>query len=189
VILGGAGSIAGVVLGAIIVNVSDRLLTTPEHARYIFYGAIILALLSAASPRRWGWKWIAGIVVATAGLGFAVHAIATAAWPSGVHGNLPGEGWLSRGMSHWVLAPTDAYNVARYWYVATVALVVALAFLGGVARRFLIAPLLYLAACVWENLLVAEPATTRLILLGALLVALMNLRPAGLLGTARVEIV
>jgi ABC-type branched-subunit amino acid transport system permease subunit len=36
---------------------------------------------------------------------------------------------------------------------------------------------------------VAEPATTRLILLGALLVALMNLRPEGLFGTARVEVV
>jgi hypothetical protein len=36
---------------------------------------------------------------------------------------------------------------------------------------------------------VVEPAVTRLILFGALLVALMNVRPQGLLGTARVEIV
>src|ERR671936_425136 len=111
-ILGGAGSVAGVVLVAIIVNVSDRLLTTPEHARYIFYGAIVLGLLGAAGPRRWGWKWTAALVSATVGLGFAVHAIAAAAWPSGVHGNLPGEGWLSHGMSHWVLAPTDPFNLS-----------------------------------------------------------------------------
>ena len=50
-------------------------------------------------------------------------------------------------------------------------------------------PTLYLAVFVWENLLVVEPAVTRLILFGALLVALMNVRPQGLLGTARVEIV
>src|SRR5919199_1521819 len=62
VILGGAGSIPGVVIGAIVVNISDRALTTPEHARYIFYGAIILALLAAGSRRRWGWRWLAVIV-------------------------------------------------------------------------------------------------------------------------------
>ena len=189
VILGGAGSIPGVVIGAIIVNVSDRQLTTPDHARYIFYGAILLGLLGAFSPRRWGWKWMTGIIAATVGLGFAVHAIAASAWPSGVHGNLPGEGSISRAMQHWVLAPTDPYNISRYWYAALIALVVTLAFVRGIWRRMLIVPTLYLAACVWENLLVPEPATTRLILLGALLVALMNLRPAGLLGTARVEIV
>jgi Branched-chain amino acid transport system / permease component len=189
VILGGAGSIPGVVLGAIIVNVSDRLLTTPEHARYIFYGGIILALLAAFNPRRWGWKWTTAIIAATVGAGFAVHAIAASVWPNGVHGTLPGEGWLSRGMSHWVLAPTDPFNISRYWYATLIALVVAMAFVRGIARRLLVIPMLYLAACVWENLLVAEPSTTRLILLGALLVALMNLRPAGLLGTARVEIV
>src|SRR5207237_1409475 len=51
-------------------------------------------------------------------------------------------------------------------------------------------PPLCLAAIAWENLLVAQTAgATRLILLGALLVALMNARPQGLLGTARVEIV
>ena len=60
---------------------------------------------------------------------------------------------------------------------------------GMVARRSLLAPTLYLAAFVWENLLIEQPSVTRLILFGALLVALMNVRPQGLLGTARVEIV
>jgi ABC-type branched-subunit amino acid transport system permease subunit len=48
---------------------------------------------------------------------------------------------------------------------------------------------LYLAAFVWETRLVLEPSITRLLLLGALLVALMTARPQGLLGTPRVEIV
>jgi ABC-type branched-subunit amino acid transport system permease subunit len=50
-------------------------------------------------------------------------------------------------------------------------------------------PTLYLVTVVWENVLVEQPAVTRLILFGALLVALMQARPQGLLGTARVEIV
>ena len=38
------------------------------------------------------------------------------------------------------------------------------------------------------NELVNEPSITRLILLGAILIVLMNARPQGLLGTSRVEI-
>jgi ABC-type branched-subunit amino acid transport system permease subunit len=50
-------------------------------------------------------------------------------------------------------------------------------------------PTLYLVVFVFENLLIQQPAVTRLILFGALLIALMTARPQGLLGTARVEIV
>ena len=48
---------------------------------------------------------------------------------------------------------------------------------------------IYLAALAWENLLVPESTTTRLMLLGALLVVLMIERPQGLLGKHRVEVV
>ena len=48
---------------------------------------------------------------------------------------------------------------------------------------------IYLAALAWENLLVPEAAVTRFMLLGALLVALMAVRPQGLLGKHRVEVV
>ena len=34
-----------------------------------------------------------------------------------------------------------------------------------------------------------EPSVTRLLLIGAILIVLMNARPQGLLGTSRVEIV
>jgi hypothetical protein len=50
-------------------------------------------------------------------------------------------------------------------------------------------PVLYLAACVWENLLLAQPAVARFVLIGALLVGLMAFRPQGLFGRQRVEIV
>jgi ABC-type branched-subunit amino acid transport system permease subunit len=49
-------------------------------------------------------------------------------------------------------------------------------------------PVLYLAACVWENLLLAQPAVARFVLIGALLVGLMAYRPQGLFGRQRVEI-
>jgi ABC-type branched-subunit amino acid transport system permease subunit len=47
----------------------------------------------------------------------------------------------------------------------------------------------YLAAVVWETSFVEQPAVARWILFGALLVFLMTVRPQGLLGTPRVEIV
>jgi len=67
--------------------------------------------------------------------------------------------------------------------------VIALSQLRGLPRLALTVPTLYLAVFVWENRLVFEPSVTRILLLGALLIALMNARPQGLLGTARVEIV
>ena len=50
-------------------------------------------------------------------------------------------------------------------------------------------PTLYLAAFVWENVMAEHPESTRYIVLGALLVAMMVARPQGLLGEKRVEIV
>ena len=70
-----------------------------------------------------------------------------------------------------------------------IAAVITLTQLRGPVRTVLLVPTLYLAAFVWENRLVAEPSVTRILLLGALLIALMTARPQGLLGTARVEIV
>jgi ABC-type branched-subunit amino acid transport system permease subunit len=49
-------------------------------------------------------------------------------------------------------------------------------------------PTLYLACFTWVNRLVVEPSITRLILIGVILIVLMNARPQGLLGAARVEI-
>jgi len=57
-------------------------------------------------------------------------------------------------------------------------------------RVVVMIPTLYLAAFVWENKLVEQVSgATRLILLGALLVVIMNVRPSGIFGTARVEVV
>jgi ABC-type branched-subunit amino acid transport system permease subunit len=65
-----------------------------------------------------------------------------------------------------------------------------LTLLDGVWRTVALVPTIYLAAFVWENLLIQQTAgATRFLLLGALLVVLMNARPQGLFGTARVEIV
>jgi ABC-type branched-subunit amino acid transport system permease subunit len=91
------------------------------------------------------------------------------------------QGWVIRPERHAIL-------IGNYAFVGLIAAVLVLTLLHGIWRTVFLVPTLYLAAFVWENRLDFEPSTTRLIVLGALLIVLMNARPQGLLGTARVEI-
>ena len=52
VILGGVGSLTGMVIGAIVINVSFEILTpsTPDRARWLFYAATLIALVAKVRP-------------------------------------------------------------------------------------------------------------------------------------------
>jgi len=184
-ILGGAGSLGGVILGALVVNVSLEVLRTPGHATWIFYFLIAVALAARVRP----WRWLAGVVAATIGLGYAVHAIVASAWPRGVHGEDQIGGWLGHGLRDWVIHPSNPQMIGNVAFVILVLCILVLTMLDGWQRWVALVPTLYLAAFVWDNRLVVEPSITRLILIGVILIVLMNARPQGLLGTSRVEIV
>lgn len=185
VILGGAGSLSGAVLGAITIDVVLEVLRTPDHARYVFYLGILIGLLLLFRP----WWRLALVLGGTLGLGFAVHAIVAAAWPRGTAGSSPGGGLIGGFVDHWVVLPRDPYYIGNAAFGALILSVLVLTLLKGWWRTIFVIPVLYLAAFVWENRLVAEGAgATRLILLGSILIVLMHVRPQGLLGTARVEI-
>ncbi len=184
VILGGAGSLAGIVVGALIVNGVPELLRDPNQAEWVFYTAIALVLVTQLRP----WRRLAAVVAATIGLGFALHALADAWFPRWTSGQ-PGEGALAHAISHWMLMPSDPTRIANFAYGLLIAAILVLTLVRGLWRTVLLVPTIYLAAFVWENLLVEQTAgATRFLLLGALLVVLMNVRPQGLFGTARVEI-
>lgn len=184
-ILGGAGSLGGVILGALVVNVSLEVLRTPGHATWIFYTLIAATLVARIRP----WRWLATIIVGTVGFGFAVHAIISATWPRGVHGQAAVGGVLGSGLKSWVVLPSNPMTIGNVAFICLVLAVLALTLLHGWMQRLAMIPTLYLAAFVWENRLVVEPSITRLILIGVILIVLMNARPQGLLGTSRVEIV
>jgi len=186
VILGGAGSLAGVVIAAIVVNGVPELLRDPNQAEWVFYVAIGVVLLSRLRP----WPRLAGVIGGTIGLGFAVHAIADAAWPRLTAGSSGGEGALAHAVSSWILLPSHPTQIANFGFVILSGAPLGLTLLEGVGRVVALVPTIYLAVFVWENLLIQQTAgATRFILLGALLVVLMNARPQGLFGTARVEII
>ena len=180
-ILGGFGSIMGIVVGAIIVSSVPELLRSSANARPLFYGAILLAILVKLRP----WRLLAAELAGLLALGFGIHAIAAAAYPRLVDGQAIGSGTFSQALDHWMLFPRNPVKIADVAYILLIAAIVIYPQLSRIWRALLLAPLLYLVMFVWENLLLVQiGGATRLILLGALLVALMNVRPQGLFGTA-----
>jgi ABC-type branched-subunit amino acid transport system permease subunit len=197
VILGGAGSLQGVVLGAVVVNVLLEVLRTPEHARWVFYVAIIVGLLLKIRP----WRVLAGVAGGVIAFGLIVNAIVGAVWPRGTAGPIftggngfTTHGWLADVLRHWIVLPANTYTqpdytIGSYAFVLLIALVLALTVVKGWRRTLLLIPTLWGAAFVWENRLVEEAPTTRPLFLGVILIVLMATRPEGLLGKPRVEIV
>jgi branched-chain amino acid transport system permease protein len=188
VILGGLGSISGVVIGAIVINVSFQFLAPsndhPELKRWLFYGTILL-LVARIRP----WTRAAFVLAGTAVFGGVAHWLVGSAAPSWTAGSAVDAGSAGDAIRDWVIIPRGHAAFHTIAYIALVGAIVALSQLRGWWRSAGLIPTLYLVAVVWENVLVEQPAVTRLILFGALLIALMNARPQGLLGTARVEIV
>ncbi len=92
-------------------------------------------------------------------------------------------------MHHWAVVPTNPTTAGNIGFVVLLCLCVTLVQVTGRRRTILLVPTLYLAACVWEGVLVQQPSITRQLLIGAILIVMMNARPQGLLGSRRVEVV
>jgi len=183
-ILGGVGSIAGAVTGALVVTiVYDGLLRSPADSAYLFYGLILLTLVVKLRP----WQRLVAVLAATAALGFAAHAIARAVSASAVAGGPQSGGWIADALRGWVIVPANPRIPGNWEYVLLVCLLIALVRVNGYWRTVLLVPAIYLASLVWETRLVAEPSATRQLMIGAILIVMMNARPQGLLGTRRVE--
>lgn len=179
IVLGGLGSLHGVLIGAFVLVVVPELLRDVGLASTLFYGAVLLTLFVAIRPR-----WQAGLVVAaTALLGVVVRiAVPGAETPGGeALGALVAQILVVPGAD-----PELAGNIAF-------ALVLGLLFISAYlptrrARLISLVPMLWLLALAWNTRLAQSPSITRLLLIGLTLVALMNFRPAGLFGRTRVEV-
>jgi branched-chain amino acid transport system permease protein len=183
-ILGGAGSIAGAATGALTVMVIyDGLLRNPTDSGYLFYGLILLTLLVKLRP----WRRLAGVLTAAAALGLAAHAIVGAISTAAVAGGPQSTGWIAAALRDWVIVPANPQTPGNFGFVLLICLLIALVQLRDRWRTILLVPTIYLASFVWETRLIVEPAITRQLMIGAILIVMMNARPQGLLGARRVE--
>jgi ABC-type branched-subunit amino acid transport system permease subunit len=193
VILGGMGSIAGPILGAIVINVSFQFLQPqndhPSVKRWLFYGAIVL-FIALLKP----WYRAVFVLLGTVAFGYAVHAIvsatAAASWTGGAVIDA-GSSTVGKGIADWVVIPNQTLHGGfdTYAYIGLVVLVCVVRSVTGWWRALALIPTLYMTAVVWENVLAPSPAVTAEILFGVLLIVIMTARPQGLIGTARVEVI
>jgi branched-chain amino acid transport system permease protein len=189
VILGGTGSLTGMIVGAVVIIASNQVLDStspPNNARVLFYAALVATVVMTLRP---SWKRIAAALAGTAAFGLAVHAIVDAVWSRGTAGQVTSGGFLTGVIRNFVLLPANPGRLAVYGYLLMIVCIVVLVQLKGWWRVVAFVPSLYLTAFVWENLLIQNPAVTRYVLFGAMLIAVMTIRPQGLFGTAKVEIV
>jgi ABC-type branched-subunit amino acid transport system permease subunit len=185
VILGGLGSLAGVMLGAIVLNVALEVLREPDDASIVFFVTVLVVTFAVIRPL---WRW-AAVIVATLAFGFAVRAVVEQVWPEGVAGTTAGGTRLDELAEDWVILPSDPVTWNRIMFLVLIAGALWLTVLRGWRRLVAFPPVLYLAVCMWESAMLPQPAVARYILIGAMLIGLMAARPQGLLGTQRVEIV
>jgi ABC-type branched-subunit amino acid transport system permease subunit len=184
VILGGAGSIKGMLAGAAIVGISFELLRRPDDASWIFYGGVLLALVLVVRPRQ----VLAAVLAASVALGLALHALLAAVWPEAVEGSPRADWALSSAIDSWMVLPADPRTIGNWAFVALICVVLWMTQASRRARLLALAPLVYMAAFVWENRLVLDPSVTRQLMVGAILIVVMSLRPAGLFGAKRIEV-
>src|SRR5260370_28203058 len=115
--LGGGGSIAGAVTGAVVVTVIyDGLLRSPTDSGYLFYGLILLTLVVKLRP----WRRLGAVLAATAALGFAAHAIVGAISASAVAGGPQSTGWIADVLRDWGIGPANPQVPGNYRFVLLV---------------------------------------------------------------------
>jgi branched-chain amino acid transport system permease protein len=194
VVLGGAGSLVGVTVGAVVINASLEALREPSDASWLFYAALVLTLVAILRP----WWLSLAVLGSTIVFGLVVHELAEQLRPSLVAGTPVGEARIDDWVDSWVLLPENIVTAdglpsgaaGRLLYLGLVAAILAVTLIRGWKwRAVALVPVLYLAAVVWENIMLAQPAVARYVLIGALLVGLMAVRPQGIFGRQRVEIV
>ena len=99
--LGGVGSIAGAILGGMVVTVGEQMLSSPTDAGYLFYGLILLTLLVRVRP----WRYLGVLVAGMVAFGFAAHALVGAISSSAVAGSPGSTGWIGSAVRHYVIVP------------------------------------------------------------------------------------
>ena len=148
-----------------LIGILLELLRDPGDSRVLFYAAIVLGLVAVF---RFSVK-LAVVARRHVLFGLVVHSIAGRGRQRRGSTAAGGEGGgVADFMANWVIVPADsAAWIAPVSYISLVALALLLTLVHGWVRLALLVPVLYLAAFVWENVMLSKPEPTRYIILGA----------------------
>lgn len=158
VVLGGLGSLRGVIVGAVVMVALPEVLRNPILADALFYSSAIMLTLVIVKVRRYIFLPLGIFLIAT---WFTSHITITDSVI--VWGNIAF-------ISLIVLLMLLMRATSPLW------------------RMRLLCIVLPVAGFAWQWRLSLEPGITRFIILGGLLIALMIYRPNGLFGKRRVEV-
>lgn len=185
IVLGGLGSLPGVLLGAAIIVAIPDILRDADLAGKLFYAGVILTLIATIKPR---WQ-MAILVIALVLFGLILRPLLIALSPDSFASIDPTGSVLNDVIRGWLAIPTAATHIGNLAFAALIALVLGVTKIRHKLWRWIVlVPTLYLLIFVWETRLSQEPSITRLLFVGVLLIVLMIYRPNGLLGERRVEI-
>ena len=183
VILGGSGSLVGTLVGAAVISVLPEVLRAPAYADVLFFGLLVLGVVG--SLRRW--RPVVLVAAGTAAFGYVANLLLLALGVPYLSAGDWTEGAVARLLGRWLFMPADRTHWGNVAFVLLIAVVALLSRLPGRRRLVLLPAALWLGIFVWEVRLVTEPSLTRQLVIGALLIVLMVVRPQGLFGRARVE--
>jgi len=185
VVLGGIGSLAGVVLGAFVFTILPELLRSVELAGYLFYLGGLLGLIWWLKPSRRLVVLLAGAFAGGLVFKLLIH------WflPGLDSGAVPSGGsFLNQAVQSWLVIPEKFKAVGNVAIGAAVLMLLVTILLKPPLRWLTLGLTLYLFAFAWETRLATEPSVTRVLITGVTLIVLMIFRPEGLLGEPRVSV-
>lgn len=186
VVLGGIGSLPGVVVGAFIFTVLPEALRNVALAGVLFYAGLLIGLYSYLRPFR---RFVT-VLGATVVGGYVFKLLVNVVMPSLDSGYPEPGSVLNSIVQGWLVIPANFELVGNF---VTVFAVFALLAMVVVEKRLwkdvLLGVAIYMFAFSWETRLAVEPSATRILIVGASLVMLMIFRPQGLLGKAQVQVV
>lgn len=183
-ILGGLGSIPGILIGSAIMIVLPEVLRFPDLSNAIFLIVLVVGIGSILRT----WKRIAAWAVGTLVvfgvmnailLGLGVPYLTTAQWAKGP---------LAPVLGAAVFMPKDRVAWGNVAFILLVVLIAWMTLMRTRMRLVVLPFVTWLAVFTWEVRLMLEASVTRQLLVGALLIVLMAARPQGIFGKPRVEV-
>ncbi len=185
VVLGGLGSLPGVIIGAFIYTLLPEILRNVVYATTLFYVGGLIGLVAWLEPSKRLVMVLGGTFLAGLLLKFLVNLL----WPGFDTGVAPTEGFfLNQWAQSWLIIPANFTTAGNLAIGAGIAALLATVSIKNWWRYVFLGLTIYLFGFAWETRLAVEPSVTRILVVGASLVVLMITRPQGLLGKLRVEI-